>query len=85
MYNRKIRSFTSPPLLAPRFKIFISNPRLIEPEVDMLPSEPVQRTTCILKKFNKNLLKCCYSIQQPTEQRNVGAICNNDYVKLSAV
>ena len=51
MYNLVIRKCTSPPLLAPRLKIFKlklttcwgSNPRTAEPEADMLLSEPVRQ------------------------------------------
>ena len=51
MYNLAIRKCTSPPLLAPRSKIFKlkfttppgSNPGPAEPEADMLPSEPARR------------------------------------------
>ena len=51
MYNLAIRKCTSPPLLAPRLKIFklkFSTPPGLypgpaEPEADMLPSEPARR------------------------------------------
>ena len=45
MYNLAIRKCTSPPLLAPRLKIFKLklNPGPAEPKADMLPSEPARR------------------------------------------
>ena len=50
MYSLAIRKCTSPPLLAPRLKIFKlkfttplgSNPGPAGPEADMLPSEPAR-------------------------------------------
>ena len=46
MYNIAVRKCTSPPLLAPRLKIFklkFTTPPGNEPEADMLPPEPARR------------------------------------------
>ena len=60
MYNLAIRKCTSPPLEAPKLKIFKrkfttlpgSNPRPAEPKADMLPSEPARRALYKESKIN---------------------------------
>ena len=65
MYNLVIRKCTSPPLPAPRLKIFKwkfttpqgLNPAPAEPEADILPSEPVRRAWRITNIEEKIILK----------------------------